>query len=80
MKYVFWILVLALLVAHQDYWQWDRNELVFGFMPYTMVYNIGISIATALLWIFVCTFMWPKQYEVELDDAQSTSKFDGGQQ
>lgn len=66
MRYIFWILVVALLIAHQDYWQWERNELVFGFMPYTMAYNIGISIATALLWIFVCTFMWPK----ELDDVQ----------
>lgn len=78
MRYIFWILVIVLLVAHQDYWQWERNELLFGFMPYTMAYNIGISIATALLWIFVCTFMWPN----ELDDVQPETDADsngGGQ-
>ena len=54
-----WIPVIVLLILHQDYWQWDRNELVFGFMPYTLAYNIGISLGTAVLWIVVCTFMWP---------------------
>lgn len=58
-----WVLVFALLICHQDYWQWERNEIVFGFMPYTMAYNIGISLATAVLWIFVCTALWPKHLE-----------------
>ena len=58
-----WILVLILLLAHQDYWQWDRNEVVFGFLPYTMAYNIGISLATAAIWIVVCTFLWPSHLE-----------------
>ena len=62
-----WILVLILLILHQDYWQWDRNEIVAGFMPYTMAYNIGISIATGLMWIVVCAFLWP----AGLDDLQS---------
>ena len=54
-----WVLVLGLLVLHQDYWQWERNDIVFGFVPYTMAYNIGISVATAALWIIVCNFFWP---------------------
>ena len=58
-----WVLALGLLVLHQDYWQWDRNDIVFGFMPYTMAYNIGISLATAALWIFVCTFLWPSHLD-----------------
>lgn len=78
MRYVvFWILVIALLVAHQDYWQWERNELVFEFMPYTMAYNIGISIATALLWIFVCTFMWPKELDDVLPEAETLESAGG---
>ena len=60
------LLVLVLLILHQDYWQWDRNELVLGFLPYTMAYNIGISLATVLLWVFVCTFLWPRH----LDDIE----------
>lgn len=57
------LLVLLLLILHQDYWQWDRNEILFGFLPYTMAYNIGISLATGLLWIVVCTLLWPKHLE-----------------
>ena len=57
------VLVLLLLILHQDYWQWERNEIVFGFLPYTMAYNIGISLATGLLWIIVCTFLWPRHLD-----------------
>ena len=54
------LLALGLLICHQDYWQWERNEIVFGFLPYTMAYNIGISLATAGMWVLVCTLLWPK--------------------
>jgi len=57
------VAILALLVAHQDYWQWSRDELVFGFVPYTMAYNIGISLVTAVVWILVCAFCWPTELE-----------------
>ena len=60
--------VILLLILHQDYWQWERNDIVFGFLPYTMAYNIGISVATALLWVVVCAFLWP----------ESDSQFDQG--
>ena len=65
-----WILVLILLILHQDYWQWDRNEIVFGFVPYTMAYNIGISVATGLMWILVCALLWPDG----LDDTEREEK------
>ncbi len=60
------IAIMGLLAAHQDYWQWDRHDIVFGFLPYPMAYNIGISIVTALMWMVVCTYCWPNQ----LDDVQ----------
>ena len=33
MKILIWLLVAALLIAHQDYWNWTDRSLVFGFMP-----------------------------------------------
>lgn len=57
------VAILALLIAHQDYWQWPRDELVYGFLPYNMAYHIGISIVTAAVWILVCLFFWPKELE-----------------
>jgi hypothetical protein len=59
----YWILFLLLLVLHQDYWQWERNEILFDFLPYTMAYNIGISLVTALVWLFVCRFLWPHELD-----------------
>lgn len=58
------VAVLALLVAHQDYWQWSRTDLVYGFVPYNMAYHIGISAVTAVVWILVCLFCWPRNMEV----------------
>ena len=62
------VAILALLVAHQDYWQWERSDLVFGFVPYNMAYHIGISLLTAIMWVLVCTFCWPRDLEAEGDE------------
>lgn len=58
--------ILALLTAHQDYWQWSRTDLVWGFLPYNMAYHIGIALMTSLMWVVVCTYCWP----TELDDVE----------
>lgn len=64
-------LVLVLLVLHQDYWQWDRNEILFGFLPYTLAWNIGLSVITAIVWLFVCTVLWPAEEGVMIDESES---------
>ena len=58
-KWLVIIAILTLLVLHQDYWHWDRAELVYGFVPWNMAWHIGVSLATAGLWIVVCLFCWP---------------------
>ena len=58
-KYVVGLLVLALLVLHQDYWQWNDATLDFGFMPRAITYHAGISILASILWIVVTQFAWP---------------------
>ena len=68
-KWILIVAILALLVAHQDYWQWSRDELVYGFVPYNMAYHIGISLVTALVWILVCLFFWPADLEADVADA-----------
>jgi len=59
MKYAIWILILLLLVLHQDYWQWDRSEVVFGFLPYSLAYHAVISIAAGIVWLLAVYFCWP---------------------
>ena len=71
-------LVIVLLIAHQDSWNWNDDRLVFGFMPVGMFYHVIISLAAGLVWFLVCVFAWPKELEQEdLGDPASAEK--GGQ-
>lgn len=60
MKYVIWLLVLALVIVHQDIWFWNDETLVFGFIPIGLAYHAGISIAASIIWFLATIFAWPK--------------------
>lgn len=68
---VFGALVL-LAVLHQDFW-WrdDHRTLVFGFLPVSLAYHIGVSIAACVLWGLACRYCWPKDLEVADSEAAS---------
>ena len=74
MKFAVWTSIVVLLVLHQDYWQWDNATLVFGFLPHTLFYHLGISLAAAVLWALATKFCWSE--EIESVDATSASKED----
>ena len=59
MKVFIWFLVIVLIVLHQDYWQWENGTLVFGFLPYSLAYHVGISLAASVVWILATKFCWP---------------------
>ena len=63
MRYFVWMLVALLVVLHQDYWQWDNDSLVFGFLPYTLAYHAGVSIAAAVVWMLATRWSWPDHLE-----------------
>ncbi len=63
MRYVVWLLLALLIVLHQDYWQWDNSDLLWGFMPYALLYHAAISIAAALVWLLATNFCWPGDIE-----------------
>ncbi len=64
MKYFVWLLVGLMLVLQQDYWQWGKHELVWGALPYTLVWQAGVSLLAAAVWGLAVTFCWPQ----DLDD------------
>lgn len=55
------ILILGLVVLHQDYWQWNNATLVFGFLPYQLAYHAGLSLMAALVWLWAVQFCWPRR-------------------
>lgn len=54
MKRLVWILVMMLVILHQDFWFWESETLVFGFMPIGLFYHACISIAAGIVWFFAC--------------------------
>ena len=59
MKIVIWLLVLLLLVIHQDFWNWNSSTMVFGFLPIGLFYHACISVAAGVVWFLVTRFCWP---------------------
>jgi hypothetical protein len=59
MQILVWILIIVLVVLHQDYWQWEESGLVLGFLPYCLAYHAGISLAAAAVWWLATRFCWP---------------------
>ena len=59
MRKVVWGLVLLLVVLHQDNWLWDNDTLVGGFMPITLLWHAGISVAAGFTWFLATKFAWP---------------------
>ncbi len=59
MFYVVWAAVVLLLILHQDNWLWDNSTLVFGFLPITLLFHMGISIAATIVWLLATRYAWP---------------------
>ena len=74
MKYLVGSLVVLLVVLQQDYWQWDVTSLVYGFLPYSLAYHVGISLGAAVVWWLAVQFCWPRDLDSAADEATSSSE------
>lgn len=58
------VLVTAVYVLHQDFWNWKSIEpLLFGFLPVGLAYHVGYSILAALMMVVLVRFAWPAHLE-----------------
>jgi hypothetical protein len=58
------LLVLAVYVLHQDFWNWKKVEpLVFGFLPIGLAYHAAYSILASITMALLVKFAWPKHLE-----------------
>jgi hypothetical protein len=71
-KLLLLLLVIAVYVVHQDYWNWNKTEpLIFGCLPIGLAYHVGYSILCAItMWVLVKT-IWPKHLEIEDSNPKS---------
>ncbi len=71
MRYLIGILLLLLLVLHQDNWFWEDDTLVFGFIPIGLFYHACISVAASVTWFLTTKFAWPGGLS---DDAETSQQ------
>ena len=79
MRKVIAILIIVLAIAHQDFWLWDDDTLVFRFIPIGLAYHALYSLSCAVVWAMVVKFAWPSEIErfanlKENDETANTSR------
>ena len=67
MKYALALLVVAVYVLHQDFWNWKKPELVLGVLPVGLAYHAFYAcLASAMMFILV-KLAWPAKLEAEIE-------------
>ena len=67
------VLVVLLLILHQDNWFWESDSLVLGFMPIGLFWHACISVAASLTWALATVIAWPVDSS---DDTSETSSIE----
>ena len=64
MKWFLLLLTIALIILHQDLWNWSKvDPRLFGFVPIGIWYHALFCVAAAvLMWLFA-RFAWPSHLE-----------------
>ncbi len=68
------ILAVALAILHQDFWLWDRQTLVLGFLPIGLAYHATYSVVAACLWALAIKIAWPHHLEVVAEESHVASE------
>jgi hypothetical protein len=62
-KRAVYLLLVVLVILHQDFWLWDNAALVFGFLPAGLAYHSVYSLATAGVLYLALKYAWPADVE-----------------
>ena len=65
---IFWILFLALLFLHQDFWNWSSEEMILGGVPIGLFYHALFSLACSGLGAWAVLRAWPSDWEQCAED------------
>ncbi|NIP84493.1 MAG: DUF3311 domain-containing protein [Planctomycetales bacterium] len=66
-------LAVVLAILHQDFWFWDSDTLVGGFLPIGLAYHALYSVVAAGLWALAIGIAWPHHLEALVDESSSTA-------
>ncbi len=72
-RFGIWLLILLLVILHQDFWFWSDGWLILGFLPVGLAYHMALTIAAAVTWWLATKVIWPAGDDVTPDtDAEGT--------
>lgn len=77
MKWALALLVLVMIVLHQDFWLWTNKTLVFGFLPIGLAYHATYSCFAALTMWALVRFGWPSHLDEPLSAARPAEVDEG---
>jgi hypothetical protein len=71
MQKLTYILIALLFILHQDFWLWDSQRIVLGFLPVGLAYHVLFSLLSALLWAGALKTIWPSHWERWADEGEA---------
>lgn len=78
MKWVLLALTLALLVVHQDFWNWGvATAPMFGYLPVGLAYHALYCVAVSFLLLLFVLFAWPHELEQSEPETPEARKSEG---
>lgn len=73
-----WGAVILTGIIHFDFWAWDDDTLVFGFVPSALAFHAALSVMAAISWALVVRFDWPDNVEAWAVEGDSERESDAG--
>jgi hypothetical protein len=62
-KLLLFLLIIGMILLHQDFWLWKNKTLILGVLPIGLAYHVCYSILASLVMILLVRFAWHKQLE-----------------
>lgn len=72
-KILLCLLIVAVYLLHQDFWNWKNSGLIFGFLPAGLAYHAGYSLLASAMMAVLVSCAWP-------EDLENTEPHDAGRE
>ena len=70
-KWLVTIMIIVMVVLHQDVWLWNDPRLVFGFVPVGLAYHAAYSVLAAVVMAIIVKLAWPRHLERDRRSSKS---------
>ena len=64
-KWLLVLLVIAMIVIHQDSWLWDDKTLVAGVLPIGLAFHALYTVLCSVTMALLVHYTWPEHLEQE---------------